>query len=309
MFTRRIVLFAALCLMTFAPLIGCQRNPATGRSQFIMISRDAARAIGSQAQDELINEYGGPVASNELSLYVSGIGEKLAGQTADAYSDESWTFVTVDSDVINAFALPNGTVTITRGLLEQFENEAQLAGVLGHEIGHVTGRHIDEAITQQTATSVLLQAGAIAADSQYVTDVAGLFAQGYFLKFGRDQESEADRLGVRYMTKAGYDPSGMIQLLEVLAAASGGARQPEMLSTHPHPETRINRVSALIEKEYPGTVNNPAYTLGKDRFQQFAAPHLSAAARDLESIEAAAVHWCGVCRAEAAAAASDRDDT
>ncbi|MCA9291833.1 MAG: M48 family metallopeptidase [Phycisphaerales bacterium] len=266
---------AFLTLLTLIAAVGCHSNPATGRNQFILISDSQAKALGVEAAPGLIQEYGGQVASPELREYVSDLGRKLASHTEEEYADVEWRFVVLDSDVINAFALPDGTVSITRALLERFSNEAQVAGVLGHEIGHVTARHVSERISRELAAQGLLTGLSMATDSGLISQAAGMFAQGYGLKFDRGQETESDALGVKYMARAGYDPKGMVQVLEVLAAAAGDARQPEILSTHPHPETRIATVQALIDGPYAYTRNNGEYTLRQGRFDRLAAPYLN----------------------------------
>ena len=274
---RNIFLF--LIAFTFFAA-GCSVNPATGRRQFDMLSSEEEVALGEQAMPELVKEYGGEIESAALRDYVTGVGMKMAKYTEEDAPNLPWEFTVLDSDVINAFALPGGKVFISRGLMEHFSNEAQLAGVLGHEIGHVTAQHIDERISQAMGIEVLAQVASAAAGNegvwaQAVPVIVGLGGQGYLLKFGRDQERESDVLGMRYMVAAGYDPHGMYEVMEILATASEGNNMPpEFLSTHPHPETRLKTITELLEGEYAYTQNNPDFGKYDGRWDREAAPHL-----------------------------------
>lgn len=256
-------------------LTGCSKNVATGRLQFDSMSTEKEIALGTEAKPELVQEYGGEVQSPQVKAYVDRVGRSLAQYTEADGPGLPWEFIVLDSDVINAFALPGGKVFISRGLLERFDNEAQVAGVLGHEIGHVTAQHTDERITQATGINIVAQGVGIASNSELIAQVVGIGGQGYLLKFNRDQESEADILGVRYMVKAGYDPRGMLEVLEVLREASAGGQQPEFLATHPHPETRLKTVTRLLNGEYQYTQNNPQFQEYADRFQRDAKPYLT----------------------------------
>lgn len=288
--------------VSFLQTAGCSTNPATGRSQFILYSSQQVNAMGEAAMPELVTEYGGKVPEAPLRNYVAGVGQKLLQQVEPEYADLEWEFTVLDSDVINAFALPGGKVFISRGLLEQFSNESQVAGVLGHEIGHVTARHVDERLSHAMAVQGIAVGASAAAGrsesewAQVVPVLVGVGGQGYLLKFGRNQESESDRLGVRYMAEAGYDPHGMMEVLQVLHEASAGPRQPEFLSTHPYPETRIRTVQDLLAGDYAYTQNNSAFQKYEQRFQQEAAPHLQRAA-DREGLRPslATGSWCPSC--------------
>jgi beta-barrel assembly-enhancing protease len=176
-------------------------------------------------------------------------------------------------------------VFISRGLLAHLSNEAEVAAVLGHEIGHVTGRHVDERISRATAVELGLALGGAMTESQVAQMVGGLFGQGYLLSFGREQELEADRLGLRYMTEAGYDPHAMLGVLRVLMESRGpGGGPPEILSTHPNPERRLELVQNLLDQEYSHTRDNPEFRLFEGRFRQNAAPHVGARTASLGAI-------------------------
>ncbi len=272
--TLTVLLALVLALPFTLSMVGCSTNPATGKSQFNAMSREQEIALGQQATPEMIQEYGGVVEDPALKEYLDRVGWLMVPYTEGDYESLPWEFVFLDSDVINAFALPGGKVFISRGLAEIMTNEAQFAAVVGHEMGHVTARHINDRVANQMAIqglgigAVILAgqgAGAWAAEATNV--VVGSAGQGFMLKFSRDDELEADRLGVRYMVKAGYDPLGARQMQENLGAASGGAAPAEILSTHPASSTRINQINKLLEGEYAYTQNNPEYQLYPQRYQ------------------------------------------
>lgn len=267
---------------------GCSTNEATGRFQFNTMSTSQEISLGTEAMPALTKEYGGVVSDAVLRDYVTGIGLKLARFTEGANPELPWEFTLLDSEVINAFALPGGKVFMTRGLMSQMTNEAQLAGVLGHEIAHVTAQHTDDRIGQAMVISgIAMAAGVATKDSEsawakVVPLVVGTGGQGYLLKFGRGQESESDKLGMRYMRRAGYDPAGQMQVMQILqnfAKEAGGDAPPEWLSTHPYPETRIKRIKHLLATDFKRTQNNPQYGFFEARFQQTARARLDALAK------------------------------
>lgn len=276
-------------------LTGCSTNPATGRTQLRLLPASEVNSLGAQAKPDLIREYGGEVPQAQLREYVAEVGNRLAAHVEPEYADIEWSFIVLNSDVINAFALPGGNVFISRGLLNRFTNESQLAGVLGHEIGHVTGRHVDERISQAVTAEIGLGVLGALTDSQLAILAAQLFSGGYQLSFGRNQEIESDTLGMRYMTAAGYDPHGMLEVMEILRDAAGGASQPEFLSTHPHPQTRIDTINRLLRRQYADTQNNPDYRKYQSRFEQRARPHLGPRQTGMASPESIAAMWCAHC--------------
>lgn len=265
----------AVCAMAFLAMLtmlpACTTNPATGKSSFTMgMSRDEELALGAEASPQFLQEYGGDIPSPAIVAYVNNLGQRLAA--VSERPELPWEFHAVDSDVINAFALPGGKVFFTRGLLSRLTNEAQMAGVLGHEIGHVTALHVNQRIAQATALETIVAGVGTAAE---VTDNAWLQVLGvggqlgggvYLLKFGRDHESEADELGVRYMTKLGYDPMGQVQVMQILEKASGGSGgTPEFLSTHPFPSTRIKELTEIIKQKFP---DRSQFTVREAEFKQ-----------------------------------------
>lgn len=266
---------AAVVLAGAAVLTGCQTNATTGRNQFIMMSWEEEAQLGAEAQPQLVQEMGGEVARQDLRQYVTEVGQKLAATTAQDDPNLPtlpWEFTLLDSDVINAFALPGGKVFMSRGLAQLMTNEAQLAGVLGHEIGHVTARHTNERFSRaagaQLGLGVLGVALGSGADAQTINQLAGQAAELALLSYSRSQELESDKLGMEYMSRAGYDPMAQRQVMEILLKAAGSGGQPEFFSTHPHPESRIGQINDLLAGKYAHTQNNPQYKLGEQEFRQ-----------------------------------------
>ena len=259
-------------LAMLLPLAGCSTNQATGRSQFLPLSWDEEVKLGSEAAPQFIEQSGGELPDQGIVRYVREMGAKLAAQSE--MPDIEWEFFILDSQVINAFALPGGKVFISRGLMEKMDNEAQLAGVIGHEIGHVTARHGNERMGKaMIAQGVILAAGigGAVSDEEWLqvlgvgTAVGG---QLFLLKYSRSNELEADALGVRYIAKVGYNPVGQIQVMEILREASGGAAPPEWLSTHPASDTRIENLEELITQNYPRHTEADYYKFGFEDFKQ-----------------------------------------
>lgn len=287
---------AAVALLVGSTLLAaCTTNPATGRSQLNFLSRDEEIRLGQEAAPDLITGYGGPVPDQVLQNYVTQIGMNIASHTEGDNPSLPWSFTFLNTDVINAFALPGGQVFITRGLVERMDNEAQLAGVLGHEIAHVTARHANNRLARQMGISLAaVIAGTVIGDDQDMQLLVGGLVTGagiYAMTFDRGQEAESDQLGMRYMSRAGYDPTGQLQVMQILAAASSGPRQPEWLSTHPLPETRIRTIENLLTGEFRDAVNSPSTSLHRDRFQNTMLARLRAlpAAPPLSEVDAAAL--------------------
>ncbi len=275
----RRALLALTCAGAAAALNACETNATTGRSQFNLLSREQEVQMGTELQPQFTSESGGEITDQTIRQYVSNLGQKLAAQTEADNPSLPWTFTVLNSQEINAFALPGGKVFITVGLLKEMTNEAQLAAVLGHEVGHVTARHVSERIGQAGIADFVVQAAAAgvgaATDSSVATEVAGTAfnygGQMVVLKFSRDQESESDSLGMRYMTKLGYDPRGALQVQEILqrAMAASGGRGLEIMATHPYPETRIKRIQDELKKSpYKDMAGNAQYRLGEAEFRQ-----------------------------------------
>ncbi len=221
-------------------------NPYTGREQAIALDPQEEIALGLQSAPQMAQEYGGLYPNEQMQGQVDFVGQKLVSSTIAKDSPYQYDFhLLADSQTINAFALPGGQIFITYALYSKLENEDQLAGVLGHEIGHVLGRHSSERIAETDFWQGLSQGASVGADMGGV--VAGI-GQNTLLTNGRGDELESDDLGIRFMINAGYDPYEMIDVMEILKAAAGPNRLPEFQSTHPDPDNRIERIKESIEK-------------------------------------------------------------
>jgi predicted Zn-dependent protease len=241
-------------LAVFAALLaGCATNPATGRREMILIPESQEIALGQEAGPKFEEEFGGRVPDDGVQAYVQAIGKRLA-----AVSDRPmpYEYTLLRSDMPNAFALPGGKVYVTTGLLSIMNNERELAAVLGHETGHVAALHNVKGLQRQMGASVFAQlAGRIAgADRGQTAETVAKFVAGMVtLKYSRNDEYEADQLGIRYMARAGYNPWGMIELLQGLNSLSQGSpgRLGEMLSTHPLTDKRIEQARATVTAQSP----------------------------------------------------------
>ncbi len=239
-----------LLLLALLPVAGCTVNPATGDRDFtaFMSPEDELR-VGAEEHPKILKGFGGAYADPELATYVTNIGRRLAARSE--LPDLTFRFTVLNTDDVNAFALPGGYVYITRGLLALADNEAEMAGVLAHEIGHVTARHQSQQMSAAKATNIGLNVlgalGSIVGVPAGVSSVVSLGAEAALKGYSRSQELEADTLGVRYLTRVGYDPDGMTGFFRKLAAHSKlEARQRgrngvehSFMSTHPKTEARI----------------------------------------------------------------------
>jgi predicted Zn-dependent protease len=239
-------LAAAACIACFS-VAGCARNPVTGGYQLMLISESQEIAMGQDYDPQIVGQFG-LYDDPAMQALVTSIGMRIAA--GSERPNLPWTFRVVDDPLINAFAVPGGFVYVTRGILAHFESEAQLASVIGHEIGHVTARHSAAQMSRQQVAQLGLGVGVMLAPQ--LADFAGLASTGLsvlFLKFSRDNERQSDDLGFRYMTDTGYDPRGMVDVFEMLNRVSGeqeGGGIPNWLSTHPDPGDREQRIGAAI---------------------------------------------------------------
>ena len=239
-------------------------NPATGKNQIMLVSEEQEIAMGREADPAVIATIG-LYPDPAWQRYIQQFGARLAATSERP--NLPWTFRVVDDPAVNAFAIPGGFVYVTRGLLAHLTSEAELASVVGHEIGHVTARHTAAQMSQQQLIGLGLAAGSMANDQ--VAKYASTANQALgllYLKFSRDNESQADQLGLRYMRRANYDPRQMTEvfrMLDRLSARDGGGRLPTWLETHPSPANRvaaITRQIAALPQDFSGTsVNRDAY--------------------------------------------------
>ena len=226
----------------------CATNPVTGKKQISLLSEAEEMAIGQQQDAEIRREMG-VYDDPALQRYVNDIGQELA--RVSHRPNLPWTFTIVDSPAINAFALPGGYIYLTRGILAYLDDEAELAGVLGHEIGHVTARHAAQAYTRQAQAGIGLTILSIFVPSTApFADLGSAGLSVLFLRHGRDAELEADRLGVEYGSGAGYDPAGVPRFLATLARVDNLSERgvPNWLSTHPDPGSRVTKAEPVASK-------------------------------------------------------------
>jgi predicted Zn-dependent protease len=236
-------------------------NPITQENQRIALTVDEEIAMGLQSAPQMAAEFGGLDPDENLQAQIDQIGQRLVESSEAAQTDYPFDFhVLADTETVNAFALPGGQIFVTRALLNVMESEGEVAGVLGHEIGHVVGRHSAEQIAKSQLIQGLAGAASVGLydpqnpESASAAQIAQLVGAMINMKYGRDDELQSDRLGVRFMADAGYDPRSLIGVMEALEEASGGARQPEFMSTHPDPGNRIEEIQKAIEEEFPNGV-------------------------------------------------------
>ena len=238
-------LLAILLLLGFVP--ACETVPITGRSQLNLLSEPDEIKMGIQAYQEVTSK--AKVSSSSVqNAQVNRVAQRIIG--AVEKPDLPWEVKVIEENQANAFALPGGKIAVYTGILPIARDDAGLAAVIGHEVGHVIARHSAERVSQQMVAQGLggaLVSGVLGTDPQTSAQVAGLFAQGLLLPWGRRQESEADHIGLILMAKAGYDPRAARDLWVRMGEASKGqSRPPEFLSTHPSEETRIRQIEAWL---------------------------------------------------------------
>src|SRR5262245_56489216 len=267
----RLVGAVIMVLVALASYYGYREvNPITGEKQHIAMSQEQEVAMGLQAAPQMAQEMGGLHPDPRMQGLVRGIGNQLVQQSVVRSSPYQFSFnLLKDQETINAFALPGGPVFITLGLLARLENEAQLAGVLGHEIGHVVARHSAEHLAKSQLAQILVGAVGVAASDeehpgrgQMAAAASSFVAQLVNLRYGREDEMESDGLGVRLMSEAGFDPRAMLNVMQILAQSSKGGRPPEFLSSHPDPGNREGKIKSAIAERYPQGVPS-SLTLGR----------------------------------------------
>lgn len=260
--SMRWILPLVLLFVITVSLPACSTNPATGGSSFTaFMSPEDEKRVGAEEHPKLVQQFGGDYDASELAAYVDRVGQSVA-RFAEV-QDIRYSFTVLDDDDINAFALPGGYVHVTRGLLALASNEAELASVLGHEIGHITARHAAQRYSSATAANlgigILGIVGIIAGLPPSITQAAGSGLQSgaaiYLQSYSREQELEADRLGMRYMTRAGYDPEAMVTFFRKLDAwshleamtvgDSGAADRFDIMASHPRTADRVQQAAQL----------------------------------------------------------------
>lgn len=227
-----------------------QVNDVTGDKQHIALTVADEIAIGLQSAPQMAEEFGGLHPDMKAQAFVKEVGNKVVSKSSAASTPYKYNFyLLADPNTVNAFALPGGQIFITAALFSRLENEDQLAGVLGHEIGHVVARHSAERMAVEQRNQGLVSGVMIGAGGDMNTaQIAQVVASSISMSYGRGQELQSDDLGVRFMYEAGYDPHSLISVMDILEKASGGARAPEFQSTHPSPENRREKIKEAILK-------------------------------------------------------------
>jgi len=253
---RFLLLFSAAALA----LAGCYTNPATGRQSLMLISPDQELQLGAESFAEIRQQE--KVSSNTAdNERVRRVGERIAAAVGNDLPQAKWEFVVFDSDTVNAFALPGGKVGVYSGLLKLAKTDDELAIVMGHEIGHVTARHGAERMSEAMVISGLGAAGAALMEKKYSAETTNLFMMAYgggttllrVLPQSRQNESEADKMGLIYAAKAGYDPRAAVTFWQKMKAESDkqGSKTPAFLSTHPADAQRIADIEAYLPQVLP----------------------------------------------------------
>ncbi len=247
-------IFASLILVTF--LAACATNPVTGKQDFMMISEEQEINLGKKYHQQILKQYK-LYDDPELQAYVTRLGEELAEKSHR--NNLFYHFYVIDSPIVNAFALPGGYIYISRGILAYMNSESELAGVLGHELGHVTARHSAKAISKQQLTGILATAAVIATGTRAAGDLSSILGSAVISGYGRAAELESDRLGAEYIAAVGYDPEDMIDVIGILKdqeefekqRAKEEDRQPRayhgVFATHPRNDDRLQEVIAAAK--------------------------------------------------------------
>lgn len=243
-------------LGALALVAGCAKNPVTGESQFMLVSEDQEVALDKQASPyQFSNDYGA-VQDTSLNGYVGNVGMHLA--KASHRPDMPYSFRCLNATYVNAYAFPGGSIGVTRAIMLELENEAELAALLGHEIGHVNARHTAARMSKQQGMGLLVGLGSAAAGAyssglgSLVSQAGGFGASALLASYSRDDERQADDLGMEYMLRGGYDTEGMVGLMEMLNEQH--KRKPSslevMFSTHPMSSERLATARAAAAGKY-----------------------------------------------------------
>ncbi len=254
---RLIPILIAVAVVGFQYCSSEKFTNEAGRRSRVGLSPKQEQMLGLQSYQQVLSQSDTIDSGPEFET-VRKVASRLAAVTGPAAKDFEWAVSLVRNPQINAFCLPGGKIVVFTGILKVAQNDAGLATVMGHEMAHATARHGSERMFKQRITETLLTGAQFSlGDMSYeqqraVMGALGAGAQfGILMPFSRDHESEADEIGLTYMARAGYDPREAIEFWERMGRASGGGSQPEFLSTHPAPETRIERLKALLPKVLP----------------------------------------------------------
>jgi predicted Zn-dependent protease len=289
--SRREFLKAGAMAAAAAGLSGCAKNPVTGESQFMLVSEEQEIQMDRQASPQQLSTDYGTTLDTSLNDYVSGVGRSLADKSHRP--GMPYNFHVVNANYVNAYAFPGGTVACTRGILLNVDNEAEMAGLLGHEIGHVNARHTASRMSSQMVVGGLASLGGAAIGAKYggtlgtlAGGLGGLGAGLLLASYSRDDERQADALGLEYMTRADYNPEGMVGLMEMLNEQH--SREPSaleiMFATHPMSSERLATARQAVNKKYYGAKR---YAFYRERYMDNTVDlrKLGPAIRDMQDAE------------------------
>jgi beta-barrel assembly-enhancing protease len=258
------LVFVAFAVISYYSKPG-DLNEVTGETERVALTEEADEIqLGLQAAGEMVDMHGGPSQDRAAQQRVNNVGGQLlaaldkqlrADGRRNPYRDSFRFTLLADPQTVNAFALPGGPVFITEGLYRRFTTDGQLAGVLGHEIGHVLSRHSNKQMARQGLFQGIAGAIGVLGGDMSSAQMGQMVGAVLSTRYGRDAELESDRWGVRIMAMADYDPRSMVDVMKILDEASGGGGgQPEFLSTHPKPENRVKYIEGVIKEEFPDGV-------------------------------------------------------
>ena len=256
---RLLIMIAIGAFSVIGYLMKYERNPVTGELQAVALDVGKEKAMGLEARGQMANEMGGALdpRADPDAARVMAMGRRLvaAGDASRSpYADNFNFYLLNDAKTVNAFALPGGQIFITRALYDQLENEAQLAGVLGHEIGHVIHRHSSERMAKGQLGQGLVGAVVAGSGDYSAGQVASMVNGMITLKYGRSDELQSDNWGLYNMIAAGFDPREMVNVMEVLKKAGGGGGRSQIFSSHPDPDARIVAIKEYVANQYPNGI-------------------------------------------------------
>jgi predicted Zn-dependent protease len=260
---QKLVWFMAICGFSF--FAGCAVNPITGEDELMFFPDKQDIAIGKQYAPEVEKELKGKIEDLAVQNYIDSVGRKVA--KVSHRPDFEYHFVAVKDKSINAVSLPGGYIFITKGLLLKLTSEAQLASVLAHEVVHVVARDTSNMMSNQIGMNILLTAAMSQTSSQGARTVADLTRQILSFRYSREDEKTADLGGLDYMVRAGYNPYGMVETMQMLENEQT-IRPVEFLSTHPSPENRLSYLSARIQTHYFNSIAGTK--VGKEDYERLA---------------------------------------
>jgi predicted Zn-dependent protease len=239
---------------------GCAVNPLTGEQEFMLMTESQDLEIGKKYAPQIEKEMGGKIPDNALQNYINSVGQKVA--MVSHRRTWEYHFAALDDDMVNAFALPGGYIFITKGMLKHLTTEAQLASILGHEVAHIVARDTAALMSREIGIDILLTAVTTESTSSTARTAADLTRQIIGLRFSRRDEKDADYAGLDYMVRAGYNPNGMVETMQMLQDQQK-TRTVEFFSTHPSPANRVAYLKGRIASRYR---NLEGLKIGKDEF-------------------------------------------